>query len=245
MNGDSSAQQRGEDLDVQRIVARVQAGGDREEFGKVYQRYFDRVFARVRPALGSREDAEDLTQQVFLKALESLDRYDPKRASFKTWLYGIAGNALADLLRRNAHVELEALEAADEEVGATEAASVDLSRSWLKDPDVAVFVDRLPEAQRLVLGLRFALDMPVEEIAAAIGKTPKAVRMLEERARKTLKARLVAVGHPAAKRLKDPMFRRSRPNYVMAARRFSLNRRLPNNTRTPGIDAVKSPSWLR
>jgi RNA polymerase sigma factor (sigma-70 family) len=70
-----------------------------QDFGEWFRDHRPRVYRYVRFRLPTREAAEDVTSEVFLKALRALDRYDPERASPKTWLLKIARNAVTDYLR--------------------------------------------------------------------------------------------------------------------------------------------------
>ncbi len=83
--------------------------GDREAFAKLYDRYAGRIFAYHYYRSFSRETAEDLTSQTFLKALEGLGRYERGKGAFSAWLYGIARNCLIDCVRmRGRTVSLDA-----------------------------------------------------------------------------------------------------------------------------------------
>ena len=73
---------------------------DSEEFGAIYVRYMPRVYRYMRTRSGSREEAADLTQLVFVRALKALPSYRPERAPFSAWLFRIARNASTDAKRR-------------------------------------------------------------------------------------------------------------------------------------------------
>ncbi len=80
------------------VVARVLAGED-DLFGLLVRRYQTRVHAHVAKMIGHRDDALDLTQEIFLKVYQALDRFNPEY-KFSTWLFRIAGNAAIDHLRK-------------------------------------------------------------------------------------------------------------------------------------------------
>lgn len=81
-------------------MAAAAAHGDAEAFGRLYDLYADRVFHHVYYRLANRADAEDVTAQVFFKALRAIDRYRSDRAPLFAWLLAIAQNAVIDHLRQ-------------------------------------------------------------------------------------------------------------------------------------------------
>ena len=73
-----------------------------EEFGRLYEQYLPGVYRYVLYRVGDRENAEDLTEDIFQKALSGYARYDSRKASFSTWLFSIARNTVIDYYRRHA-----------------------------------------------------------------------------------------------------------------------------------------------
>lgn len=221
--------QRQEDLDTARLVTQFQAG-DGEAYSTLYTRYYGRVYGYLRVALRNREEAEDATQDVFVKAFEALPRYEHGKRPFRHWLFTIVRNHALDQLERLARSEpmpndeLERLESgtqrsADEEA---ELAVFD----WLTDPDLRLFVERLPALQRQVLVLRYALGFSVAEAAELMGRKPNAISALQHRALATLEERLRAVGRsPTGRSLREdrPQMRAwVKQATVLRSRRFSL-----------------------
>src|SRR5687768_14469506 len=82
-------------------LVRRAATGDRESFGAVFERYHHVVYRFARVMTGSREAAEDVTQEVFVVLMRDLRRYLPERAALSTYLYGIARNVSRDRVRRD------------------------------------------------------------------------------------------------------------------------------------------------
>lgn len=98
-------------LDEDALAACAQA--DRAAFADVYDRFFRRVYNYVRYRVGDPETTDDVTAQIFERALRHLADYDARRAPFAAWLFGIARNAVRDHLRRrqnSAPTPLEAIE---------------------------------------------------------------------------------------------------------------------------------------
>lgn len=216
------AAQRLLDIDAARLVIRLQAG-DQSAMSELYLRYFDSVYRYARVALRDPHEAEDVTQQVFTNVFHALPNYEVRPAvPFRAWLFRIVRNALTDTVRRKERLTVEdpgTMEARRDMLVSQEAEQI---LPWLDDGDLSVFIERLPQSQREVLMLRFMLDLTPQEIAQVVGRTPKAVRRLQERALKTLEERLVAIGRIPQRKSRAPMWIRLKPVPVVSARRFAL-----------------------
>jgi RNA polymerase sigma-70 factor (ECF subfamily) len=210
------------DVESNRLAIRYQ-GGDKSAMTALYEQHFDEIFSYARVALRDADEAEDVAQQVFANAFQALARYEVRAGvPFRSWLFGIARNAVIDAVRarqRFAVLDPVSLDVIRDRTDDTEVAA---KLSWLSDGDLFVFVERLPESQRQAIVLRYLLDMSTAAIASAMNKTPKAVQRLQERGLETLEDRLVATGRRPTRRVRVPMLMRLRPAPVMAARRFAL-----------------------
>jgi RNA polymerase sigma-70 factor (ECF subfamily) len=160
---------------------------DPEAFGILYDRYFERTYRFVYRRLGNHQSAEDVTADVFLKALRAIGSYRAAVAPFGAWLHRIAANAVVDHARaRHLTVSLD---------GAPDppdlAASVD-EQAILRVEAAAVWqaVDSLPEHQRTAVRLRHGSDLPIAEIAATMNRTEGAVKLLLNRGMTAVRARL-------------------------------------------------------
>jgi len=147
--------------------------GDREAFGRLYDLHFDRIYRHIYYRTLHRETAEDLTSQVFLKALDKLDGFRPDRGSFSAWVFGITGNLLIDHFRRKGRTE---------EVSAVwdlpdgEDFTLDLHNRMIWD-QVKPALDNLPPDKRNILILRIWENLSFREIAEVTGKTEGACKM--------------------------------------------------------------------
>jgi RNA polymerase sigma-70 factor (ECF subfamily) len=185
-----------EDQDTLRLVTSFQAG-DREVFGALYARYFDRVYMYLRVLCRDVHGAEDLAQRVFLAAFEALPRYEVRSVPFRAWLFSIARRRALSWLKDRHRVDVrDPGEFAD--IGGPGEASAPDVLSWLSDHEVLLFVERLPLAQRQVLLLRYTLDLDHTTTAKVLGTTPDNVRVLHRRALTFLRSRLAALGRAPA-----------------------------------------------
>jgi RNA polymerase sigma-70 factor (ECF subfamily) len=160
---------------------------DAEAFGVLYDRYSDQIFRMVYHRLKDRSDAEDVTSEVFLKALRAIDGYRPARAPFWGWLHRIAANAVVDHVRaRRATVSLDVVaDAQDPATGVEERVlhRVAATRAWQA-------VDTLPPAQRTAVTLRLGHDLPIADIAGRMERTEGAVKLLLNRGLNGVRSRL-------------------------------------------------------
>ncbi|MGH2550100.1 MAG: RNA polymerase sigma factor [Thermomicrobiales bacterium] len=175
--------------DDARIVAlaRVDPGA----FALLYRRYVDTVYRYCVHRLGTREQAEDATSQIFLKALAALPSHRPG-GSFRGWLFTIAHNVITDTYRaRRTHWPLtDALEQPDHEPSPEEQAIGSIERD-----EVRAMLLMLPVDQRRIMELRLA-GLTGTEIAEALGKNLGAVKMAQSRAIARLKQAMFAAGEP-------------------------------------------------
>jgi RNA polymerase sigma-70 factor (ECF subfamily) len=214
------------DLDSSRLVTRFQSG-DENAFTELYMRYFDRIYSYLRVLF--REDpheAEDLTQQVFVRAFEALPRYERRSQPFRAWLFRIARNLAMTRLRQRERSDLVEPAVLVERREAEPAEETLSTLSWLTDRELVMFVERLPLPQRQVLALRYMLDLPTKEIATMLGRSADDVRMLEHRAVRFLEGRLNAIGRGSAddRQRPQPVYGRTRWMPVLRRRGGALYR---------------------
>src|SRR5437588_7239548 len=84
------------------ILKSLKTGGSEDSMRTLYRTYGPELYGFAVSALGDRGQAEELVQEVFTRVWRHAESFDPERASFRTWLYGIARNAIIDLKRRQA-----------------------------------------------------------------------------------------------------------------------------------------------
>ena len=166
----TSRSERG-DRDTQMVrdaVARAQRG-EHEGLHFLYLRFAEEMRRYIASIVGDRHEAEDVTQEVFLKLIDRIGRYEPREAPFGAWLMRVARNAALDHLRRRRVLPIEEVRVADG--GDPE---VDPSRAR----SVRQAFEELPDDQREVLVLRHIVGLSPVEIANALRRTESSVHGL-------------------------------------------------------------------
>jgi RNA polymerase sigma-70 factor, ECF subfamily len=178
-------------VDDRELVRRAQHG-EKEAFEVLVARHQGRVFAVAGGILRNREDVEDISQQVFLKAYFSLKRFD-QRSAFSTWLYKITVNECWDLLRkkkvRPLVFESELSEEQAHAYQSTEQTpdfSGDISDHLETRQQIDRWLDCLEERDRAMLVLKEVQGFTVEEIAEIMGINGNTVKVRLFRARQKI-----------------------------------------------------------
>lgn len=168
------------------------AQGDRAAFGALYRRYVERVYGYCFYLLGDHHDAEDATERTFLAALGAIDGFRDEGASFRSWLFRIAHNELANSLRQRRRRRTTPLEAHPEPMSDADPAR--LTGEADEGRRLREAVSRLAGDRRQVIVLRFVDGLSSREIGAVLGRSEGAVRVLQHRALRDLAALLAR--HP-------------------------------------------------
>jgi RNA polymerase sigma factor (sigma-70 family) len=159
----------------------------RPEFADVYDDHIWDVYGYLAYRLNSREEAEDLTQNAFERALRAWPRYDERKASPKTWLLSIAHNLLIDHYRSSGRrVEPTEDEELQRHAGSTSGPESDLGLS----PELEAALTTLSQRDREVVALRFGGDLTGPEIAELLGLSLANVQQVLSRSMRRLRAEL-------------------------------------------------------
>jgi RNA polymerase sigma-70 factor, ECF subfamily len=181
-----TARRPGSTTNVRRLVADAQTG-DRRALEQLYLLHFDRIYSYLQMSVGNRHDAEDLTNQTFIKMLESIDRFVWRQAPFSAWLFRIAHNLAMDYFRAGRRVQPEEdLEDPD----AVESSAEDVAFESLGRQSMLGMIETLSLDQQQVLTLKFVFSFSNAEAAAILGKTEGAIKSLQHRALGALQRQL-------------------------------------------------------
>jgi RNA polymerase sigma-70 factor (ECF subfamily) len=159
----------------------VQASqGDVSAFGKLYDKHVDAIYRYVYYRVRDDAEAEDLTSDVFMRALKAISRYEPRQA-FLAWLYRIARNAVIDRARRGGRQV--SFEDALEHPTADQIVEPDIEILSRSDSDsLRKALRQLTPLQQEVIVLRFLEGYSTQEIANIVGKREGTIRGIQFRA---------------------------------------------------------------
>jgi RNA polymerase sigma-70 factor, ECF subfamily len=165
------------------------AQADPARFAELYEQHFERVYAFIAGRVRNRQEAEDLTSQVFHKALQNLRQFQWRGAPFAAWLLRIAANCMADHWQRAARERDDPPPQPPDET-----AAADIERRALLFQLVGALA---PDQQRVIVA-RFVEQKSIRDIAQELERSEGAVKQLQLRALQNLRARTRATAKPAA-----------------------------------------------
>ena len=175
-----------DDAAIERLVEEARAG-DAWAFGRLFDHYHLPVYRFVASRVRRPSDVEDLTQLVFVKALEALPRYESRGVPFGGWLFRLARNAVIDHIRTShEHADLaQSVEQPGHDAGPDELA---VARQDIEA--VRSALSTLTDDQRDAIALRFFAGLSAREAAEAMGKQEGTIRGLQFRAIAALRRQL-------------------------------------------------------
>lgn len=163
--------------EIEKLVDRA-IKGDGNAFGRLYDMHVDRIYRHIYYRVGNTTDAEDLTQQVFLRAWQAIRRYKKTAIPFLGWLIKISHNLVIDFYRsRKSEVPID-FDITDTE---PENDPANLAEARFSRREIRQAINRLKGDQQQVVLMRFIEDFSYAEIAASLGKSEGAVRVILHR----------------------------------------------------------------
>jgi RNA polymerase sigma-70 factor, ECF subfamily len=175
-----------DDAAIERLVNEARSG-DSLAFGQLFDHFHLPIYRYIVSRIHSPADTEDLTQLVFVKALEALPRYESRGIPFGGWLFRLARNAVVDFTRtRHEHADLEAV--IDFRTGGPGPEDVALIRQEMDTIGAALAA--LTDDQREAIELRFFAGLSAREAAEVMGRQEGTIRGLQFRAIAALRRQL-------------------------------------------------------
>jgi len=180
-------------VEVERATVDRARDGDQQALADLYDWYMPRVYRYALARLGHVAEAEDLTEEVFLKMLGAIGDFRWKDVPFSSWIFRIAHNHIATHFRRTAQRGGPTAPIPEEYVdGQADFAAAIEQRITLEE--VRRAAEQLPDAQREVIALRFAVGLSIADTAKALGKREGNVKALQHKAVAKLQKMLVRDG---------------------------------------------------
>lgn len=160
--------------------------GNRHALVELYESHFERVARYIAVRIGNFSEAEDLASEVFVRALQSADRFKDTGAPMEAWVFRIAHNIVVDYhrkrSRRPSSLPLES--AAPIESGSDPTYGIEREQEVERINEAMKY---LSDSQRQVLALRFGSEMTSEQVGEVMGKKPGAVREMQSAAIRKLR----------------------------------------------------------
>lgn len=159
--------------------------GNKEAFGALYDHYLPQIYRFILFKVNGKDEAEDLTHEVFLSAWKNMPSYRMKGFPFSSWLYQIARNAVIDSYRTaKHHVQIEMVD--ENNLQTVPSGEYEINLVLEMEKARKCIAQLRPDYQDLIV-MRFIEEMPNDEIAATLDKSEGAVRLMQHRAIKELK----------------------------------------------------------
>lgn len=181
MAGEPASKRSRKDAPERHLIEAAQR--DPACFAQLYESNFERVYAFIARRVHDRDQAQDLTADVFHSALKNLSRFEWRGAPFAAWLFRIAANAIADRGKRAAQLEAIKLREIPQHDHSSDADLAEIEHR----ARLFKLVERLPDDQRRVITLRFAHQKSIAEIASYIGRSEGAIKQLQFRGLQSLR----------------------------------------------------------
>lgn len=161
--------------------------GDADDFGRLYDLYVERVYRHIYYRVGNTKDAEDLTQQVFIRAWKAIGRYQKTTSPFLAWLMRISRNLVIDYYRSKKDITY-----LDSELVFKDSASNPerLAEEHFNQQQLRKVILQLPDDQQQVILMSFIEGFTYAEIASTLGKREGTVRVILHRALKKMRQML-------------------------------------------------------
>jgi RNA polymerase sigma-70 factor (ECF subfamily) len=157
--------------------------GDAACFGHLYNHYLTPIYRFIAVKVGTKQEAEDLSHEVFMSAWQKLPQYEAQGFPFSSWLYRIARNRVIDHYRtKKSHVSIDDEQMDHEELFGVQSEVADTLDTGLDLAVIKEAMSSLTGEQREVIQLRFMSDLSPAEIAKVLGKREGAVRIIQHRA---------------------------------------------------------------
>ena len=168
------------DAHGERLIVDAARVGDVAALSELYTLYFPRVYRYILARTGNQYDAEDLTEEVFMRVLEAIERFQWREAPFSAWLFRIAHNAVISQRRKETARGRSA--PLTEGLAVNTAGPEELVETRMALNEIMAAAQKLPDAQRQVISLRFAAGLSVAETARVMDKGQGNVKVIQHKA---------------------------------------------------------------
>ncbi len=170
--------------DEQKLIMEAK-GGEAEAFGRLYDYYLPAIYRFILLKVSQREEAEDLTHQVFLKAWQNISGFTEKGFPLSSWLYRIARNLVIDYYRKTKPVvSIDEELILEQLIMRPDITALDSKRDVAR---IMASLQVLKDIERDVVIMRFIEDLSIKEVAMTISKSEGAIKVIQHRALNKIK----------------------------------------------------------
>jgi len=155
------------DKQIKKWVRSIKRAPDKKAADKLISHYLDEMFGYVFNRVDSRETAKDVTQEIFISMLQSIDKYDESKSAFRTWIYSIASRRVADYYRTKEHYDDRLVEMSEVDLGYGEIISSNVDNT-LELAEINDFIAGLGKERRDIFKLKVFEGCTFSEIASAL-----------------------------------------------------------------------------
>lgn len=163
------------------------AKSEPEAFGRLYERYVEKIYNYVYYRTGNHHDAEDLTARVFHQALKHIPRYKNRGAPFSSWLYRIAHNLVANWYRDRSRRQVVSLDQVAQVDSSTDGGPLEQVALGERRSVLLAAIQELPAERQQLLTLKFVERLPNAEIGEIMGRSEGAIKSLYHRTLQALR----------------------------------------------------------
>ena len=156
------------DKQIKKWVRSIKRAPDKKAADELISHYLDEIFGYVFNRVANRETAKDVTQEIFISLLQSIDNYDESKSAFRTWIYSIASRRVADYYRTKENYDDHLVEMSEVDLRDGELIGSDVDNA-LELSEIRDFVDGLEEGRRDIFKLKVFEGCTFSEIASAMG----------------------------------------------------------------------------
>ncbi len=164
-------------------------GFDRDALAQIHDRYFGPIFGYIALRVNDRAAAEDLASEVFVRFLSALHQRTAPRTTLRGWLFSVAAHIVSDHHRHRYRAPQARL---DESLMSMAPGPDETAEATIDREDLRKALAALTEEQQSVIALRFGAEMPIQDVARALGKSEGAIKQLQARAIAALARRMTS-----------------------------------------------------
>lgn len=159
-------------MEEDKLIRKLQKTGKNQYANILIEKYYNEIYVYIYKKLFNKDEAMDITQDIFISMLKSINRFDSKKSAFRTWLYRIAYNKTVDYFRR--------IKSFDLDIEKIELISEDIFTKLIEDSDqierIRIYVESLSTNSQMIFKFKFYDELTFKEIAGELGCSESTIK---------------------------------------------------------------------